>query len=47
MAKENFDFIKKYGENSDINIRHYNGKNNGELLSFRFNNKKRYKKVIY
>ena len=41
FAKENFDFIKKYGENSDINVRHYNSKNSGELLSFRFNNKKK------
>ena len=40
-VKENMDFIKKYGENSDINIRHYNNKNSGELLSFRFNNKKK------
>ena len=40
-VKENMDFIKKYGENSDINIRHYNNKNSGELLSFRFSNKKK------
>ena len=35
------EYIKKYGEESDINTRHYNSLNNGELLSFRFNNKKR------
>ena len=36
FAKEHSDFIKKYGEESDINNRHYNSINNGELLSFRF-----------
>ena len=35
------EYIKKYGEESDINTRHYNSLNNGELLSFRFNNKKK------
>ena len=36
FAKEHSDYIKKYGEESDINNRHYNSINNGELLSFRF-----------
>ena len=41
-------YIKKYGEEGDINNRHYNDNKEGELLSFRFNNKiynnKEYKK---
>ena len=41
-------YIKKYGEEGDINNRHYNDNKDGELLSFRFNNKtynnKEYKK---
>ena len=36
FGKEHSDYIKKYGEESDINNRHYNSINNGELLSFRF-----------
>ena len=34
-------YIKKYGEEGDINNRHYNSMHNGELLSFRFNSKKK------
>ena len=47
------DFIKKYGENSDINIRHYNNKNSGELyyylldLTTKKKMIKNIKKVIY
>ena len=48
FTKEYSDYIKKYGEDSDINTRHYNTINNGEMLSFRSNNKvkddKEYKK---
>ena len=48
ITKEYSDYIKKYGEDSDINTRHYHSENNGEILSFRFNNKtndkKEYKK---
>ena len=39
FTKEYSDYIKKYGEDSDINTRHYNTINNGEMLSFRSNNK--------
>ena len=48
FTKEYSDYIKKYGEDSDINTRHYNTINNGEMLSFRSKNKvkddKEYKK---
>ena len=39
FTKEHSDYIKKYGEDGDINNRHYNSISN-EQLSFRFNNKK-------
>ena len=35
------EYIKKYGEEGDINIRHHNITSKGELLSFRFNTKKK------
>ena len=38
-TKEYSDYIKKYGEDGDINTRHYHSINSDELPSFRFNNK--------
>ena len=35
------EYIKKYGEEGDINTRHHNITSKGELLSFRFNTKKK------
>ena len=35
------EYIKKYGEEGDINTRHHNIRSKGELLSFRFNTKKK------
>ena len=48
IRNEHMEYYKKYGEEGDINNRHFNINNNNELNSFRFNHKikdnKEYKK---
>ncbi len=48
INNEFLEYYKKYGEEGDINNRHFNNMNNNELISFRFNHKvkdnKEYKK---
>ena len=46
--KDNLEYFKKYGEEGDINNRHFNNSINAEQMTFRYNNKikdnKEYKK---
>ena len=47
FTKEYSEYIKKYGEEGDINNRHYNSTNEEELISFRFKNPKKDEKEYH